>query len=254
MLNSEKFSIERHNREIQENLKSWDRKELLRLEYRRFYREIESFLNKEIQGKTAELGSGIGKIKEIIPDCILTDLFLNPWIHQQESAYALSFEAASLSNLIIFDVWHHLEYPGEALKEFHRVLKKGGRVIIFEPAMGLMGKIVYGCFHPEPLGLLKEISWKASKEVNLNETQYYAAQGNAWRIFRNNNESEKINSLMRIQKVKTFSALNYLLSGGFSGRQLSPTSWRRIVQKLETFLDLFPFLFASRMLIVLEKK
>ncbi len=254
MPHSDQSSIDRHNREIQENLKSWDRKELLRLEYLRFYREIASCLTYEIEGKIAELGSGIGKMKEVIPDCILTDLFLNPWIHRQESAYALSFESETLSNLIIFDVWHHLEYPGEAMKEFHRVLKKGGRVIIFEPAMGFMGKVVYGLFHPEPLGLLKEISWNSPQEVNLNKTQYYAAQGNAWRIFRNNNHDRKIDSFMKVRKVKTFSALNYLLSGGFSGRQLSPTTWRGIVQKLETFLDLFPFLFASRMLVVLEKK
>ena len=32
------------------------------------------------------------------------------------------------SNLILFDVWHHLEYPGSAMAEFARVLApKGSR-------------------------------------------------------------------------------------------------------------------------------
>ena len=66
---------------------------------------------------------------------------------------ALTFADESVANLILFDVWHHLEYPGTALAEFQRVLAKGGRLVIFDPAMGLLGRAVYGLCHHEPLAL-----------------------------------------------------------------------------------------------------
>ena len=72
----------------------------------------------------------------------------------------MSFEDGSVANLILFDVWHHLEYPAAALAEFHRVLVPQGRLIIFDPAMGLLGRIVYGLFHHEPLGLKDKIQWR----------------------------------------------------------------------------------------------
>lgn len=79
-----------------------------------------------------------------MPDALATDLFPSPWIDQTENAYALSFADGSVSNLILVDVWHHLQYPGTALAEFHRVLGPGGHLIIFDPATGVLGRIVYG--------------------------------------------------------------------------------------------------------------
>jgi len=57
----------------------------------------------------------MGSIKEVIPDCVTTDLFPNPWLDRQENAYHLGFADGSVSNLILFDVWHHLRYPDQPL-------------------------------------------------------------------------------------------------------------------------------------------
>jgi len=40
-------------------------------------------------------------------------------------------------------VFHHLEFPGTALAEFARVLRPGGRVVIFEPGLGVLGGFAY---------------------------------------------------------------------------------------------------------------
>jgi ubiquinone/menaquinone biosynthesis C-methylase UbiE len=74
-----------------------------------------------------------------------------------------SITDSSVFNLILLDVFHHLTYPGTALKEFHRVLRVNGRVTILEPAMSLLGKLVYGLFHYQPLGLLKPVSWLSTR-------------------------------------------------------------------------------------------
>jgi SAM-dependent methyltransferase len=88
-------------------------------------------------GEIIELGSGIGNIQEVIPRCVKTDLFPNPWIDRVENEFQLSCADATVSDLILFDVFHHLRYPGTALQEFRRVLKPGDRVPIFDPYMSM---------------------------------------------------------------------------------------------------------------------
>ena len=175
--------IQQHNLEIHQNREYWQRKPLLHRIYGEFYREIASHVDPGIRGAIVELGSGMGNIKEHVPECVTTDVFPNPWLDRVENAYALTFADGSVGHLILFDVWHHLQFPGTALREFHRVLSPDGKLIIFDPAMGLFGRIVFGLFHHEPLGLKEAIEWEAPPSFVPGEHRYYAAQGNASRVF-----------------------------------------------------------------------
>src|SRR5690606_31431570 len=73
-------AIDRHNEEIQENRRHWDRKPQLRRQYERFYRRIASALEGIPAGPVLECGSGIGNLKSVLPDAITSDLFPNPWL------------------------------------------------------------------------------------------------------------------------------------------------------------------------------
>lgn len=242
--------IGQHDIEIHQNRESWDRKPGLRAIYGEFYREITARIRRDIGGKIVELGSGLGNIKTMLPECITTDIFPNPWIDQVEDAYQLSFENGSVSNLILFDVWHHLQFPGTALKEFRRVLAPGGRVIVFDPAMGLIGRVVLGCFHHEPLGLKQPITWDAPKGSSTKEFSYYAAQGNASRIFRKPEFKAQLAD-WRITELAYFSGLAYVATGGFRGPQFAPGVVLEWMTAVDSVLSKFPWI-ASRMLIVLE--
>lgn len=245
--------ITQHDTEIQKNLLYWEKKPILRKIYREFHQLIAGEMTNISGLKTIEIGSGIGNIKEVIPHCIRTDLFPNPWIDQVENTYELSFPDESISDLILFDVFHHLRFPGTAIQEFWRVLSPGGRVVIFEPALSLFGLIVYGCLHPENLGIFRPITWFAFDDWTPHDVDYYAAQGNAARIFFGEKHKTKL-SRWKLVKTKRFSAIGYVLSGGYSKTQLYPDSLYPLMKLLDRFGNLFPLLFASRLLVVLEKK
>jgi SAM-dependent methyltransferase len=244
---------EQHNVEIHENLKSWKRKPILQKIYHGFYVQIASYVSQSIKGKIVELGSGIGNLKMLIPNVICTDMFKNPWIDQVENAYSLSFDSDSVSNIILFDVFHHLQYPGTAINEFHRVLNKNGRIVIFEPCLSLFGYIVYGLFHHEPIGKFKKESWFVKSISDLEKNEYYAAQGNATRIFGSSKYSHLLTD-WNIVKVKKISSLSYVLSGGYSKKQLYPDNFLPLLTFFDKILGFAPFLFATRLLVVMEKK
>ena len=245
------LSLEQHNIEIFENREIWEKKPLLRKVYSEFYREITRRVNLAHPGLIVELGSGMGNIKQHIPQCITTDIFPNPWLDRVESAYHLSFKKAEVGHLILFDVWHHLRYPGTALKEFSRVLAADGRIILFEPAMGLVGRFVFGHFHHEPLGLEDKIEFNAPDGFSGVEPVYYAAQGNASRVFGSAAFKDELR-LWRIGEITYFPGLAYVASGGFRGPQLYPEKFWPFLNMIDSALSRFPKL-ASRMLVVLER-
>ncbi len=247
------ISINQHNIEIQQNLQYWANKPILQTIYLEFYRRISEQIDFSTQGKIVELGSGIGNIKMIIPNAICTDLFENPWIDQVENLYSLSFADNSVSTLILFDVFHHIQYPGSALQEFNRVLVPGGQVVIFDPSISFTGLIVYGLFHHEPIGWLKKIKWFAPKSFKPWESSYYASQGNSTRIFFSKKYQSKLPDFSIKVKLR-FSALSYILSGGYSKPQLFASNHYNGIKRVEKILDYFPILFSTRSLVVLKKR
>lgn len=247
------IEVGQHNAEIHANAQRWQEKPLLRKVYRDFYHEIAKQLRRDLGGHTVEIGSGIGNLKSVVPEALATDIFPNAWLDQVENAYALSFENCSVANLILFDVWHHLEYPGNALAEFQRVLQPGGRLIIFDPAMGMLGRVIYGLFHHEPLALEEEIRWRAPEDFSPEAMTYYAAQGNAQRVFFSHEFREQLDA-WRIVRQARFSSISYVASGGFSGPQLYPDAAYPAMRVLDRLVSQIPAAFATRLLVVLEKR
>lgn len=246
------MGIDLHQQSIHKNIQYWHQKPLLQKLYADFYRLIAQNLSNLPDAKIVELGSGLGNIRDFVPNCLRTDLFPNPWIDQIENAYKLSFADETISDLILTDVFHHLRYPGTALKEFVRVLRKGGRVIMLEPYMSALGLFVYGVPHDEPIAITKKIEWDAPEDWSPEKIDYYAAQGNATRIFVRNKFPSLLVDWRKIETIP-LSAIAYAASGGFSKPQLYPPSMLPLIKKLEKVFDLFPALFATRLLVILEK-
>lgn len=246
-------TVDQHRVEIEQTRRLWQAKPLLREVYDRFYREILDQIDSRIQGLVVEIGSGMGVVKQRIPSCITTDLFPNPGIDRVESAYKLNFRDGEVGHLILFDVWHHLEFPGEALREFRRVVHPGGRVILLEPAMGVLGRIAFGWFHHEPLGLADALRWNPPAGFDPACHGYYAAQGNAWRVFVRHEDKVQL-AAWRVLKTKLLPALGYLASGGFRGPSLCPRLLFPLVLACDRLLSPMSRVLASRMLVVMEPR
>lgn len=245
-------SIDQHNLEIERNLQSWKRKPVLRRAYREFHERIAAHIDPSVPGRIVELGSGIGNIRDVIPGCIRTDLFANPWIDQVENAYALSFSEGECSHVILFDVFHHLRYPRTALQECRRVLTSRGRVILFEPYISFAGRFVYGPLHHEPIGFGDPITPNAPASFTPDRDPYYAAQGNATRVFWQGEHAQILDGWQVVARER-IGAWPYALSGGYSKPQLYPGSMYGVMSALDWVVTLVPGLAALRTLIVLRK-
>ncbi len=244
---------EQHNLEIHENRKAWENKPVLREVYADLYHLIAANLAPAIgDSKNLELGSGMGNVKQFIPDCITSDIFPNPWLDRMENAYQLNFPEESLANLILFDVWHHLQYPANALAEAARVLKPGGRLLIMDPAMSATGCFVYGLFHHEPLGFRVSFQPESVDLGNPADLPYFAAQSSAQRLLVRR-ELPKLLRGWKTLKILQITSFAYLASGGFRGRQLYPDRMLPVVRAMDRLLGVFPRIFAARLLVVLEK-
>jgi SAM-dependent methyltransferase len=242
-------TIKRHQDEIARNLEHWENKPLLRMVYADFYNIIKSNFSPSLPGRILEIGSGIGKSREFINDIICSDLFPNRWIDIVCSAYHIPFNNNALSHIVLFDVFHHLEYPMAFLNEARRTLVNGGRLIIFEPYISVVGWIVYGILHPEPIG------WR--KVINLSKTLpnkigYYAAQGDATRLFFKSKLPDLENN-WEILNLERLSCFSYIFSGGYSKPALYPAFFYPVLKRLDAVLSRFPEIFAARCLVVLKK-
>ena len=234
------------------NRKIYQNKDLIKIIYNNYYKNIKKYIYLSDKKKILELGSGGGNIKKVIKECITSDQFKNKNIDRIENIYKINFEKNSISNVILIDVFHHLQFPSLALKEIHKVLIKNGRIIMVEPAMGFIPRIVYKIFHYEPNGFNLRIKWNNIPKKIPSSNKYFAAQSIPWRAFFL--KELNLKSKYSIKLIKPFSDFAFLLSGGYSYKALYPKilySMIKLIDKILTSISIR--IFSARMLIVLEK-
>jgi SAM-dependent methyltransferase len=239
-----------HQTEIERNLAAWHRKPLLQRIYGSFYERILKLVDSSLPGRVVEIGSGIGNLRSHLPRALCTDLFPNPWLDFACDGYELPFIKGSLSHLILFDVFHHLQRPNAFLKEARRALVAGGRLILFEPYVSLASRPAYGLFHHEPIAMRRTLDLS---EERPSTREYYAAQGNATRLFFRGENSGWLKH-WNVFYAEAFSSFSYLLSGGYSKPALYPQRWLGCWQSLDRRLSRWPRWFGARCVVGLSAK
>jgi SAM-dependent methyltransferase len=241
-----------HQKIDSKNRDTYQDKKLIKLIYKDYYKIIKKYIYKQNQYKILELGSGGGNIKKIIRKCITSDQFKNNNVDRVENIYKINFKKNSVSNIILIDVFHHLKFPSLALNEINRILIKNGRIIMVEPAMGFIPRIIYKIFHYEPNGFNLKIDWNNIPKKIPSSNKYFAAQSMPWRAFFL--KELNLKSKYKIKLIKPFSDFAFLLSGGYSYKAFYPKflySFIKLIDKILTCISIK--IFSARMLIVLEK-
>ena len=229
---------------------AWDRKPVLRRVYNDIYDRIASCC---VSGHTVEIGGGIGQFKQRFPDVIATDIQKGPGLDVVADAQKLPFGPASISNVIMVDVLHHIEYPILFLREAERVLRPGGRCIMVEPAITKGSTLFYRFIHQEPVRMRED----PLREGNpTKERDPYDSNQAIPTLLATRYRGQLAHKLpcLRVTEVQWFSFLAYPLSGGFKSWSLLPDSVAKPLLSLEKRVEpvLGP-LFGFRMLLVLEK-
>ncbi len=184
------------------------------------------------QGVRLELGSGAGYLKQVMPQVVTSDVLELPFVDQVVFAERLPFPDASLAAIYMVDTLHHVPDVGAFLAEAQRTLRPGGRILLHEPANTAFGRFIYRNFHHEPFE-------PAAREWSFPSTGPLSSANGAlpWIVFeRDRVLFEQRYPGLRIGAIDYCHPLLYLLSGGFTMRQLLPDAATPFVLGFETLL------------------
>ena len=233
---------------LNEQLKSWDRKSCLRYLYKKWFRQINSYL---VTGAVLEVGTGIGRYKENNPGVIALDIEKTIWTDIVGDAQSFPFRTGSLGNIVLFDVLHHIPEPKIFFKEAERILKRKGRIIIVEPYISPVSYFVYKYFHPEkvdtscdPLGE-KQISSQEPFDSNQAVATIL--------FFKRLNDFQKEFPQFKIILKQKMSFAAYPLSRGFGGKNILPDGIISSIADIEHWFKWLAPLAAFRTFVVMEK-
>jgi len=100
-------------------------------------------INNKIKG--LEVGTGADFAKAFIKNKNLKTSDFENWKHldfKKIDAHKTSFKNQSFDFIIAANMLHHLKYPLIFLNEMHRILKKKGKLIMFEPNGSILLRII----------------------------------------------------------------------------------------------------------------
>jgi SAM-dependent methyltransferase len=228
------------------------KKESIRLLYQDFHRQL---LESCPEGRVLDIGGGTAHIKNFRPDIVSTDILSFPGIDVVADAHRLPFPDESFSGVVMLDVLHHLERPIEFLKEASRVLKRGGRLAMIEPAMTTVARRFYDHFHEEPVDM--GVDPFAPVEIDPGRDPFDANQAIPTLLFSTPSACRRLEQTiasLRVQSVKWLSLLAYPLSGGFQSWSLMPITLIKPLLALEERIpQIIQRHIAFRMLIILAR-
>jgi SAM-dependent methyltransferase len=229
----------------------WDQKPVLRTVYNDMFDRIAAAC---VDGVTLELGGGVGNLKDKVRSLITSDIQFAPWLDLVADAQRLPFAASVLSNIVMFDVLHHLEFPPLLFLEAARVLRPGGRIVMVDPAITLGSSLFYRVLHHEPVDMGADPL--AEGRPDPNRDPYDSNQAIPTLLAtRARDEFHARFPDLRIVEAQWFAFLAYPFSGGFKTWSLISAPVARTVLSIERkFERALGRYLGFRLLLVVEKQ
>jgi SAM-dependent methyltransferase len=150
----------------------------------------------------------------------------------------------------MINVFHHIPEPEAFLSEAVRTLKKGGRIILIEPANTLLSSFIYKNFHHEDFDPTS--GWQLREH---GKPMSVANGALPWIIFkRDRARFDKQYPSLHIEKMGNFMPLKYIISGGFSRPSLLGMWAYSIMSLAEKILSPLNQIFGMFQLIIITKE
>ena len=219
---------------------------------------MQQFINKTDDG--LEVGAGAAFSKHLLnAKTLLTSDFSNDshLDYQNIDAEKTGLEKSKYDFVIASNMMHHVPHPIIFLEEMYRILKPGGKLIIFEPHVSLIYQLVTFFTKHEGFDFTVDV-WNKDKPVKQNKNPWDSNQAVAYLLFKNHELFHKnINSKFEIIYDKFAEFMIFLNSGGIYSKSFYiPLNFTFL--KIVNFIDkilikLFPNIFALGRKIVLVK-
>lgn len=237
---------------LREHAALWRDRPLTRAIYRRYHEAILRHRS-AVPGVDLEVGSGHGSFAAFAPDVISCDITPCPWLDCAADASQMPFADASLSNIIMIDVLHHLSDPTGFLAGAARTLAPGGRVLLIEPYVSPISWIAWRFFHDENIDMSVD-PLAPSSSSGSSDDPWEANIALPTLIFWRNLAAFRTRfPAFRIEHRRRFDLLLYPLSGGFERKRYVPLPLVPFVAALERLLTPLAPLLAFRGMVVLER-
>tara|TARA_Y200000002_G_C22645595_1_gene648989 strand:+ start:145 stop:954 length:810 start_codon:yes stop_codon:yes gene_type:complete len=220
---------------------------------------MNQFIKSEHKG--LEVGSGAGFAKFFITNKNFKTSDLSDDKHldiKNVDAQNTNFKDNSFDYIIASNMIHHVPYPIKFFKEMNRILKKNGRLIIFDAYCSILLQLIVILMKHEGFDFTINV-WdeKNPKSEEKNVWDGNIAVTNL--IFDNKEEfSKNLGNLYSIEYEKLTECFTFLNSGGVTSKTFHipmPNFFLKILNLLDNFLiKLFPNIFCMGRRIVLKKK
>jgi SAM-dependent methyltransferase len=230
---------------------AWERKPALRAVYGDMFDRIAAACG---PGPTLEVGGGIGNLKGRVDGVISSDIQQGAYQDLVSDAQSLPFAPASLGNIVMLDVLHHLEFPTLFLAEATRVLRPRGRVVLIEPAITPGSTLFYRFLHQEPVDMSADPLVEGAPRPDRDP--YESNQAIPTLLVTRDRERLRTRFPdLGLREVRWFAFFAYPLTGGFKPwTLLSEKMALRLLRWEKAFEEPFGRLLGFRMMIVLEKR
>lgn len=175
-----------------------------------------------------EIGAGDGISRNFLPQSILTDISYHPILDTACRSDQMPFKSGSIDALVLKDTLHHLPDVELFLTEANRVLRVGGRIVIFEPYWGLLAKFVYRFLHQEQFNQNTDTwSFQSMSPWDSNQALSYLL------LRRDRVRFEREYPFFEIREHKVLVGPSFLISGGVSRRTIVSGRFLKLLLKWE---------------------
>ncbi len=220
---------------------------------------MNNFIKEDSKG--IEVGAAAGFSKKFIKskNFKISDFSNHPHLdYKNIDAQNTGFKEEEFEFVISSNMIHHLPYPLKFFNEMHRILKKGGKLIIFDAHCSILLQLVLIIMRHEGFDFTKNV-WDQKNPSTEIDDLWSGNSAIPYLIFNEKKKfEEKLGEKFNLEYIKLCECLIFLNSGGVTSKTFYiPLNFffLKLVKYFDKFLTyFFPKIFALGYKIVLEKK